>query len=106
MTRRTSHACPRCGAQRLYRSRARSFPEQLVRTVTPFHVYRCHACGLRNWTFGRAPRAMPDQKDFGLPTRPLESRDSEWWRKRRRRIVLSVLVAATVGAATALWFIG
>jgi hypothetical protein len=65
-------------------------------------AYRCHACGFRKWSFG-ALRA--DQKDLGLPVRPLESRDHQWNRRRVRQVLLSIIIAASIGATTALWLI-
>jgi DNA-directed RNA polymerase subunit RPC12/RpoP len=101
----SSHVCPRCGARRLFRSRSRSGLERLLRALTPFRVYRCHACGLRTWTFGRAASLASDQKELGLPARPLEKRDSDWWRRRRMRLLLTAIVAAAIGAAVAKWFV-
>ena len=106
MTTLSSHVCPRCGAQRLHRSRTRSFLEQLARELTPLRVYRCHSCGLRTWTFGRArSTGKVDQKELGLPARPLESRDREWRRRRLKKILFSVILAGAIGAVTALWLI-
>jgi hypothetical protein len=101
----SSRTCARCGSPNVHRSRARSRSEKLVRAVTPLTVARCHQCGHRAWTLrGSRGSAGKDAADLGTPGRPLETRDAEWFRRRRRRLVLGVAGAALLGAALAIWF--
>ncbi len=77
--------------------------ERLVGALTPLHLNRCHACGLRAWSLRAAPPpGAADQRDLGFPTRPHEPRDEHSRRRRRRRIAFTVAGAAAFGAGVAL----
>ena len=42
--------CPKCGASdRLHQSHSRNGFERLVKKVTPYRMFRCHACNHRLW---------------------------------------------------------
>lgn len=97
------HVCPRCGSDRVHRSRTRSLVERLVAALSPLRVTRCHACGLRRWAARAAPApGAADQRELGFPTRPRESRDEHAKRRRLKRIVVTVATAAAFGAVAAL----
>ena len=70
--------CPRCGSEELYRSRTRTAGERALRTLLPFHYYRCLGCGWR---------------------RPLVNAAS-WadWRSRIYRVVAPVLLGLLLAA--------
>lgn len=93
--------CPRCGAERVHRSRTRSVLEALRRAVTPYEPVRCHACGHRGWR----ERSGPRHRERGRPARPLERRDVEAARRHRARMAVMALLAAVIGTAVALWFV-
>lgn len=77
--------------------------EYTVRSLTPFHLYMCRECERRGWRLGALPDSVihgPDQKELGLPTRPVERRDSAVSRRRWRRAIVSFVFALVLGA----WF--
>ena len=39
--------CPACDSEEVYRSRARSTGDRLVKRLLPVSFYRCHDCGWR-----------------------------------------------------------
>ncbi len=47
--RHTSKKCPGCGEGALFRSRSRSFSENVKKKFTMKRLYRCHRCGWRGW---------------------------------------------------------
>jgi predicted RNA-binding Zn-ribbon protein involved in translation (DUF1610 family) len=56
--------CPKCGDY-LYRSHSRSFSEKLIRTFSPFKLYRCHECGWRGWlAYDPHKAARPPSRKF------------------------------------------
>jgi len=98
-----SHVCGRCGSRKVRRSRPRSLAARLVLSLTPLHRTRCHSCGHRAWSLREPPApGASDQRELGLPTRPIEARDHEWRRRQLRRVAISVVGAAAFGAVLAL----
>ena len=45
--------CPSCDSDRVFRSKARSASDRLVKRLFPISYYRCHACGWRKPRFHR-----------------------------------------------------
>ena len=41
--------CPRCGAHDVYRSRVRSLPQRVKKSLSHQRLFRCHACDWRGW---------------------------------------------------------
>ena len=41
--------CPSCGAPDVYRSRARSIPQRVKKSLSQQRLFRCHACNWRGW---------------------------------------------------------
>ena len=41
--------CPKCGAGAVHRSHSRGIRERLVKTFSPYRMYRCHQCNWRGW---------------------------------------------------------
>ena len=92
--------CPFCGSDRVRRSAPRGGLERLLRSLTPFHFYRCRACGHRGWHAGRVGRRR--RRSPPPPGRPVEKRDLEVVRARRNRAVVAVAAAVGLGAASGL----
>lgn len=101
--RERSHStfrCPHCGSDNVRRSLPRSLFEDIVRSLTPYHLYFCRDCEGRGWKIGAlklADGATPTRPAFG---RPLEPRDTTARRRRWRRLVLTVIIAIGLGVAT------
>ena len=57
------NACPRCGSNRVHRSRARTFWERFRRDFSQKRLFRCDACLWRGWGVDTGERraALPDQ---------------------------------------------
>jgi FlaA1/EpsC-like NDP-sugar epimerase len=47
--RPSDHACPKCAAATLYRSKARTLPERVRRKLSNHRLHRCTSCGWRGW---------------------------------------------------------
>lgn len=48
--------CPHCGkTERIHRSHSRGFIEKVVKSVTPYKIYRCHDCNWRGWLVPGSP---------------------------------------------------
>jgi predicted RNA-binding Zn-ribbon protein involved in translation (DUF1610 family) len=47
--RHTAKQCPGCGEATLFRSRSRTFSENVKKRFTSKRLYRCHRCGWRGW---------------------------------------------------------
>jgi uncharacterized protein with PIN domain len=47
--RHTAKQCPGCGESTLFRSRSRTFSENVKKRFTNKRLYRCHRCGWRGW---------------------------------------------------------
>src|SRR5512136_3424113 len=94
-----SFVCAQCGSDRVRRSPAKPPVERFVRTATPFHLYRCRNCRHRGWHFGPVPEGGEERAEVALPGRPIEPRDIAASRRKRRKIVGSVLLGVALGAA-------
>jgi hypothetical protein len=81
------------------RSRAKTPVERFVRAATPFHLYRCRNCRHRGWHFGPVLDDGQERVEARPPGRPVEPRDVAASRRKRRKIVGSVLLGVALGAA-------
>lgn len=94
--------CPRCGSSAIRRSMPRSGWERLVRASTSFHYFLCRECEHRGCRWGQILVDGGTQAPH-LPSRPVEVRDQEAVRRRRRQVATSIALAAALGAATAVY---
>ncbi len=93
--------CIHCGSPQVRRSAPKGLGEQLLRSFSPVHFYRCRACGRRGSHWGRIPRE--GRSGSG---RPVESRDVRLRRRKRTRIAFSVALAIALGVASGLYVHG
>lgn len=94
--------CPRCGSQAIRRSMPRTRFERLVRAWTPYHYFLCRECEYRGSHLGAIPLAAGGDARQ-VPSRPLEVRDHEAHRRRRKQLVLSFVVASVLGIASGVY---
>jgi hypothetical protein len=97
--------CPRCGSTAVRKSMPRSAGERLVRAWTPYHYFLCRDCEYRGHHLGPVPTTPGSDADR-ITSRPLEYRDRQEAQRRARRLVVSICVAATMGAASGLYLHG
>ncbi len=90
-------ACPHCGSTQVRRSSPHGLADQLVRSFTPYHFFRCRACGRRGMYLGKR---LSSRSRSG---RPLESRDVRAAHKRRRRLLAAVVLSVGLGAAAGVY---
>lgn len=50
------HQCPKCSADDIHRSRAKTKWESWRKEITGKRPYRCHACGWRGWGVDMGPK--------------------------------------------------
>jgi hypothetical protein len=98
--------CRVCGSHRLRRSHPRNTLERLARLLTPLRYHRCSDCGARGFHLAWAtePSVRPRHlvRPAPPPGRRQEVRDALANRLKHRRILISTLVAAILGALMAL----
>jgi len=59
--------CPHCGkAERVHRSHSRGPVERVIKTVTPYKVYRCHDCNWRGWLIPGTHGAQPSLQSYKM----------------------------------------
>ena len=94
--------CPSCGSTRVRRSAPKGLSEQLIRSFSPFHFYRCRDCGRRGRYLGRG-LAGEERGHGGRSGRPIENRDIRAARRRKRRLWVAVVLSLGLGALAGLY---
>lgn len=104
--RRHGLRCRACGSFHLRRSHARNGLERLGRALTPLRFHRCADCGERGYhlAWSTEPSVRPRHlvRPAPPPGRRQELRDAVASRLHRRRLVVSVILAACLGALVAM----
>ncbi len=91
--------CPHCGSTNVRRSLPRSLVEDVVRSLTPYHLYFCRDCESRGWKVG-VLKVSDDPAPATAFGRQLEPRDTAARRRRWRRLLLTIVLAVALGVAT------
>lgn len=97
---RRAFRCPHCGSTDIRRSLPRNLFEDVVRSLTPYHLYFCRDCQSRGWKLGALK--VSDDPVAARPAfgRQLEPRDTTARRRRWRRLLLTIVFAIALGVAT------
>jgi len=101
----TGPQCPRCGSDQLRRSSPHNSFERLLRKLSPYHLFRCGQCHHRGWHPHRLSRHREAHHSHG-PGRPLEKRDRKAKRAAVLRAALTLIFAASLGVASAIYLHG
>jgi hypothetical protein len=64
--------CPKCGSDRIYRSRAKTTWEGWRKKITGKRPYRCHACNWRGWAVDTGPKFTDLEKQIAERAMALE----------------------------------
>ena len=82
-----SKICPKCGADKVHRSRSQGLAEPFRKSLTAKRLFRCHKCGWRGWLeTGHTPSQL-SKEDGGF----------------NRTTMLLIVAAVIVGIAVLLY---